>query len=486
MFTCCPDCQTCFRITEAQLSVARGLVRCGHCQKVFNGRENLTAAPPVQTPDDFSLDTHDADEHIFAESPAATGEDTEHLDLPSFSARDDFDLEEEPPATTEEPATEPVPEFDNFADDWFLQAEDREEQTTADSDTPLKPADGEGYAYADIADQLEEEQDIEQMFSEMHRQLEQGMAELEKNPPGSGILSETPAAENPPPHGDAPEDDARKSDFPKDDFRATPKKPTPDDEEEINRAIDSIFADSELPLYGEQRDEEAYRVEKEMLAAFGKDTRIDTSSDNIRFEDEAVSLDDLPRPPETEPPATAETAAEAEIPRRLRGSPMAGPERRSPWKIAGGLLLILLLLAALLGQLALFRGLDIVRYLPQARPWLEQFCRHAPCRLHARRDLDQIRILERDIRAHPQEKNALLITATIVNRASFPQPYPDMLVTLSDLTGGIVAERRFTPADYLGKLNSPFLLMKPGTPVHIRIGVRDPGRDAVNFEFRFL
>ena len=56
--TQCPHCQTSFRVNHAQLSVARGVVRCGSCLQVFNaakqlleqhsGKDTVTpAAPPT-------------------------------------------------------------------------------------------------------------------------------------------------------------------------------------------------------------------------------------------------------------------------------------------------------------------------------------------------------------------------------------------------------------------------------------------------------
>ncbi|MCB1932836.1 MAG: DUF3426 domain-containing protein [Candidatus Accumulibacter sp.] len=41
MKTCCPDCQTVFRVTAEQLKVRAGKVRCGQCRKVFNALEVL-------------------------------------------------------------------------------------------------------------------------------------------------------------------------------------------------------------------------------------------------------------------------------------------------------------------------------------------------------------------------------------------------------------------------------------------------------------
>ena len=39
--TQCPHCQTSFRVSHAQLSVARGVVRCGSCLQVFNAARQL-------------------------------------------------------------------------------------------------------------------------------------------------------------------------------------------------------------------------------------------------------------------------------------------------------------------------------------------------------------------------------------------------------------------------------------------------------------
>jgi predicted Zn finger-like uncharacterized protein len=45
-FTRCPGCKTIFRVTESQLALRAGQVRCGHCRTVFNGRDELIALDP--------------------------------------------------------------------------------------------------------------------------------------------------------------------------------------------------------------------------------------------------------------------------------------------------------------------------------------------------------------------------------------------------------------------------------------------------------
>lgn len=41
MKTCCPECQTTFRVTPEQLKARAGKVRCGQCQTVFNALDSL-------------------------------------------------------------------------------------------------------------------------------------------------------------------------------------------------------------------------------------------------------------------------------------------------------------------------------------------------------------------------------------------------------------------------------------------------------------
>jgi predicted Zn finger-like uncharacterized protein len=41
MLTSCPECKTTFRLTQEQLSLRRGLVRCGRCKAVFNAYHTL-------------------------------------------------------------------------------------------------------------------------------------------------------------------------------------------------------------------------------------------------------------------------------------------------------------------------------------------------------------------------------------------------------------------------------------------------------------
>jgi predicted Zn finger-like uncharacterized protein len=69
--TQCPHCQTRFRVTEEQLEVAKGRVRCGSCMQIFNAVENRIDEPkPVVTTSPEPVINPDPDEDlVFADNP---------------------------------------------------------------------------------------------------------------------------------------------------------------------------------------------------------------------------------------------------------------------------------------------------------------------------------------------------------------------------------------------------------------------------------
>ncbi|OWY39136.1 hypothetical protein CEK28_09660 [Xenophilus sp. AP218F] len=101
--TQCPNCQTRFKVNDAQLAAANGLVRCGRCSHVFKAPDHFVAAPqaqpPVaprpapsampapasrQEPDDFELEVPDFDPRDSA-PPAAPAMEFE-APRPSYAA----------------------------------------------------------------------------------------------------------------------------------------------------------------------------------------------------------------------------------------------------------------------------------------------------------------------------------------------------------------------------------------------------------------
>lgn len=122
---------------------------------------------------------------------------------------------------------------------------------------------------------------------------------------------------------------------------------------------------------------------------------------------------------------------------------------------------------------------------PTLRPWLDAACLRLSCRLPVRTDLSQIALVSRDVRPHPSQANALIISATMLNRASFVQPYPIVEITLSDLDEQRVAMRRVAPQEYQMDARVLARGLTPGATATFEIEVEDPGRNAVAFEFKF-
>ena len=90
------------------------------------------------------------------------------------------------------------------------------------------------------------------------------------------------------------------------------------------------------------------------------------------------------------------------------------------------------------------------------------------------------------VRSHPYEKNALVIDVIIKNQAKFEQPYPVVQLDFEDMEGNAVASRRFEPNEYIGDKTLPLDRMPQNTPIHLTMEIKDPGRNAVNYQLLLL
>jgi len=150
------------------------------------------------------------------------------------------------------------------------------------------------------------------------------------------------------------------------------------------------------------------------------------------------------------------------------------------WHVGSVALMIVFLI-----QTIYFKHNDLAK-IPPLRPWIESFCNHLACDLSLPSDVRKLELLGQDIRSHPKQKKALLVSTTIINNSRFTQSYPILEITFSNMNGQKVAMRRFLAAEYLPAKIEIDKGMLPNTPIKIELGMLDPGADAVNFEFDFL
>lgn len=211
----------------------------------------------------------------------------------------------------------------------------------------------------------------------------------------------------------------------------------------------------------------------------------------LRKEVTGADWDAFGQPP-LEGDVAATVASREELDREVRRQieaallqDLAEPSRRVSARTWLGLAAALLLVLALAGQW-LYVQRDLWLDHPQWRPWADRACAILGCELPLRRDSRQIELLEREVRDHPRVPEAVLISATFVNRASFPQPYPVFEVAFSDLSGSLLAVRHFTPEEYLQDPGAIPDGLAPGQPTQVRLEVLDPGRQAVSFRMEFL
>ncbi len=134
----------------------------------------------------------------------------------------------------------------------------------------------------------------------------------------------------------------------------------------------------------------------------------------------------------------------------------------------------------LLGQISFWQNVDIL-----PRTWISSFCETIGCGTKQQRDLNAIKILNRNIYTHPNAKKALMITTSFVNQSQTAQIYPLLGITLLDTHGNIIAMRQFNPKDYLVNKSLADTLMQPNQPVGARIEVLDPGSEVIAYEFEF-
>ncbi|MEN1973030.1 DUF3426 domain-containing protein [Luteimonas sp. MJ204] len=219
-------------------------------------------------------------------------------------------------------------------------------------------------------------------------------------------------------------------------------------------------------------------------------------------------LEPAPAPTPT-PAAEAETEAEAKA--EAEAAPASGPRETTPapaprratgraapsfartrrtaipearpgraWALPAAIvaLALLLLLQWLLADRARLAA-D-----PAWRPVVARACELLRCSLPPWREPAAFVLLERDVRPHPQAANALRIAASFRNDAAWPQPWPGIVLTLSDIDGRPLGTRAFTAAEYLGG-EPPSELLGSGQGAMIRMDVLEPGPGAVGFAFDF-
>ncbi len=244
-------------------------------------------------------------------------------------------------------------------------------------------------------------------------------------------------------------------------------------EEEMNASPDASPAAAANHTFDRTVQDDDQTLEIEGLYDFTATSEV--SADQARSAlPESSALELIPEP-DLEQRAAFQAASSVEpvVPKQRKGRPFL-------------MAFLAVVLIALLGlQFLLAHRMELGNH-SVLRPLIVNICQVLGCSVAPRRDTSRIALVDNAVYSHPNAEHALMIKGVLANEADFPQPYPVIEISLSDLRGRVVALRRFGPNEYL----DPATDTPPQMPVEGRIPIRlevvDPGRNALAFEFRFL
>ena len=549
MYTRCPTCSTCFRVTDRHLAIANGKVRCGQCQLVFNAPEHAIDDLPVSqltSPVTTKPTAAITPKPVVKKSP--TPIPVKEIVPPPIAPTAKEKLEEDTQKTEVEekieiePVTKPAPVFDSestmIAD---VSTLDRGKVENINLDTSFNAQDT---INEDDDDLFDDSFDLNAAIDELTHSTEEKQEDITTEDTSTAEGDILPVKEN---DDDLPAD-GDEDIFQTDAYDATSAssvadilnemegqmsldiKPLSNDEKineeyDVNNEFDFLKLDDEpnhelesekineskdefdISEFDDEEDDElndptieAEPIQEEHFdIEFNDDNTEDKKNidenelfnqiDLSDFEDDDIEEDIVLEELSFENSNLqniGQHAAKNDVPIQLRKDIEHLQTSQHNWHPALAPTFIVILLLLSFSQLAFFRAHELVQQIPSSRPMLLTFCESFGCNYSGPRNTKQIQLLSRDVRLHPKQKNALLISAAMINNAHFSQPYPKIHIRLSDISGNVIAERIFNSKTYMGKLSSPFLLMKSKTPVHINFEVVDPGKDAINFEFTFL
>jgi hypothetical protein len=192
-----------------------------------------------------------------------------------------------------------------------------------------------------------------------------------------------------------------------------------------------------------------------------------------------------PRPAETLPAPAAPLPRPAPrgkaTPSFVR-TPVAatGIDSRRNWRTPAAIVALVLLLSL---QLLLADRAQLAAS-ARWRPLVSALCGALQCSVPAWHEPGAFTLLHRDVRPHPTLPGVLHVSATFRNDARWPQPWPALLLTLSDIDGRSVGARAFAPRDYLGDTPTRSGLAS-GQSATVAMDIVEPAPRIVAFTFDF-
>ena len=503
MYTECPSCKTFFKITPSQLKAASGKVRCGNCNEVFSALDGLVDV----VPEDAINAKDETVSQANATQAATASEVFSELDMDSVAvatevaeADDALNISQVVESEVVE-QVDSISEKENLSDLLVSQPAEQNSESVSFADVEI-PGMNEDQSDVELAlesaivskvETVTEEERSTSEREELNQDIDAALDGLfDENTEVPGVSEEKAVSDEKSDLSTISElDELQNLDF------GDLEQPEASSEKEELESAESIALPKSESITEEDSANKILESETSSLSEFErelgqisdtkpakkKDTALDESSFDLgeSFLDSDLSSE-----------SATDSKPESEL---YNGDSFILEELEEEKSSSSGMLakiawifVISILLVVLLGEFVYLKRQTLASY-PQLKPVIENLCSNlnkiVPCEITAARDVSAIEILERNVVSHPNAKNALLITSTIENTADFDQPFPDLILTFSDINQKIIARRKFTPAEYLSKDVDIEAGMKKNVPIKLMLEIVDPGEEAVNFEFNF-
>lgn len=253
---------------------------------------------------------------------------------------------------------------------------------------------------------------------------------------------------------------------------------------ELPSTFDSGPAQTTLPL----DDQPLINEQQEQPPLFSEE---DLSDDTLAIDNQS-SLKEITLKTNKERNSTKGLVIPTMQPEEFFGDTASSPEtytdttHDNPLKKVLLILLALCLVITIAMQFIYVKRNDFIKNEGLA-PWVTRYCAVLKCDITFPADIKQFKLAKHNIFAHPSVDDALIIQVQIKNEAAFKQRYPTIQISMSDLNGNLVALRRFGPLEYLSsKATEQLPTIAPDKQEDITLQVKDPGSNAVSFEFKLL
>jgi len=227
------------------------------------------------------------------------------------------------------------------------------------------------------------------------------------------------------------------------------------------------------PEYG--RTAEAYRSDGDRFLA----SRLNTPPD---------SGTSLPEPAQAPTEAAAGVPYGTPSPSETSDAILLSPlptarERALPgWRSVLWTLASIALAATFLLQTTYFFRAEIAAGWPETRPVLEHACQRLGCSLPLPRDPLALRFDASSLETDPEDASHAILRVSLSNRSDRSIAWPHLILILTDVRDLPVAQRPFSPSDYLTDSGLEAQGMAPGEEREIRLDLELKGLSAYGYK----